>query len=283
MNIIKLTDPKYFKWITYPDNQISLTLTDEYLKLRNAYELDTIYQSIASYTDLIRLLTLKQLEPALHELNLIAPYIFASRSDKQVVPNSSIDVKIVADIINSCNFKSVTVYDPHSAVTSALINNCNPVSLESWARDYILENWTIGSTYLISPDIGAYHKTEHIVQSIRSIFADFTVPDAIVFHKTRNSEGHISFDCPNIPTDETFLNKTFIICDDLIDGGMTFTLIANGIKKVNPNSTVILIVTHGLFSKGIDLPNIDKIYVTDSIETVRQYPESSKFIIHSIF
>jgi len=65
-------------------------------------------------------------------------------------------------------------------------------------------------------------------------------------------------------------NKTCVICDDIIDGGATFIILADLLKKMGANK-VYLIVTHGFFTKQYDvLKNIDGIYTTDSIKIINQ-------------
>jgi phosphoribosylpyrophosphate synthetase len=46
--------------------------------------------------------------------------------------------------------------------------------------------------------------------------------------------------------------KIGIIVDDICDSGMTFLKSADIIRKVNPDIELILIITHGIFSAGLE-------------------------------
>ena len=59
---------------------------------------------------------------------LYIPYFPASRQDRVMIKGEPLTVKIYADIINSLLFKKVIIFDAHSEVTPALINNCDVVS-----------------------------------------------------------------------------------------------------------------------------------------------------------
>lgn len=61
--------------------------------------------------------------------------------------------------------------------------------------------------------------------------------------------------------------KTFVILDDICDGGRTFANTAEILKKEYPNSKIILVVAHAILPFGVDLlkeKGIDKIYASDS-------------------
>ena len=61
-----------------------------------------------------------------------------------------------------------------------------------------------------------------------------------------------------------------VIADDLIDGGMTFILLAKALK-VKGAGKVILYGTHGIFSKGtkpLFEGGIDEVYSTNSFYDV---------------
>jgi ribose-phosphate pyrophosphokinase len=69
-----------------------------------------------------------------------------------------------------------------------------------------------------------------------------------------------------------------LIVDDICDGGATFIGIADAIHEKDPDADVRLYVTHGIFSKGIDVfkGKLNHIYVSNVFPDI---PESeSNFI-----
>lgn len=63
------------------------------------------------------------------------------------------------------------------------------------------------------------------------------------------------------------VDKHCVIVDDIIDGGYTFIELAKILKNKGAK-TVYLVVSHGIFSKGIDelKIHIDGVYTTNSIK-----------------
>ena len=59
---------------------------------------------------------------------LTIPYFPYARQDRVCNEGEALSVKVMADLINSLNCAGVTIYDPHSDVTPALLNNCRAIS-----------------------------------------------------------------------------------------------------------------------------------------------------------
>ena len=65
---------------------------------------------------------------------------------------------------------------------------------------------------------------------------------------------------------EIVVGKDILITDDICDGGMTFLKCAEALKEAGANS-VSLYVTHGIFSKGLDIFKglVDNIYCEQTV------------------
>jgi len=119
--------------------------------------------------------------------------------------------------------------------------------LEAFEKDY-------KKVMLIAPDAGASKKVAAIAEELGL--------GCVQALKHRNSEdGKLSnFEViGEIPEDHVGL-----IVDDIIDGGGTFA----GLAAQIPDRDIYLAVTHGVFSKGTDIPGIKKIWTTDSYQRV---------------
>lgn len=62
---------------------------------------------------------------------------------------------------------------------------------------------------------------------------------------------------------ENLHNKTCFMIDDISDGSGTFIVTAAALKKLGVKK-IVLVVSHGIFSRGCKLEQADEIYTTDS-------------------
>lgn len=68
-------------------------------------------------------------------INLKTPYFLGSRSDRKFEEGSNNYLKdVICPIINSLNFESVTVLDPHSDVLEACLTNFKQISNQSLVK-----------------------------------------------------------------------------------------------------------------------------------------------------
>ena len=221
----------------------------------------TVKAFIHSANDIMELLLVKN---AIDETNfyraihLIIPYVPYARQDRVCNEREALSIKVMCDLINSMNFNMVTIYDPHSDVTPALINNCVVIS-----QDQILAHFDdldMEEMTLVSPDAGAEKKT----LKVAAAYGGLKVVNA---NKQRNTETgeivgtHVDFG-------KGIYGEDLLIVDDICDGGRTFIELAKKLVKGNPNS-ISLYVTHGIFSKGVGVlfdAGISKVYTTNSFE-----------------
>lgn len=189
----------------------------------------------------------------IQQIRLIMPYVPYARQDRVCNPGESLSIRAFAKIINSLEFNSVVIYDPHSDVTSALIDRCivekscvlmqKHIGLWSW----ICKEYADGTPlYLVSPDAGAVKKTYEIAKKFPQfkgiIFAE-KVRDVATGNIVRTSIGQLPDD---------FCDAKLLICDDICDGGRTFIELGKVLKAYNPKE-MNLYVTHGIFSQGEDI------------------------------
>jgi ribose-phosphate pyrophosphokinase len=194
-------------------------------------------------------------------IRLVMPYVPYSRQDRVMNPGESLSIKVFADLINSCHFEEVEIWDPHSDVTSALINNISAASQEDCLTWTLLGNRTYGigikdsvsvsDSILICPDAGARKKVLKLAQHFgikRVIYAD-KVRELATGNilKTTIDFGGLTFDS----------DVNFLIIDDICDGGRTFIEIVKVLyQALSPENSFKayfhLHVTHGFFTQGLD-------------------------------
>lgn len=192
------------------------------------------------------------------EIEVFIPYLPFARQDRVMVSGEPLSVKVISDLINLQNYSKVTIYDAHSEVSLALINNAVGIDNHSFVKEVLKDK----ENYLIcSPDAGAYKKIFKLCQKIG--YKD----EIVLCNKVRDvSNGKIQ----NIMIANNDLQgKDLYIVDDICDGGGTFTILSKELKKKNCGK-VNLIVSHGIFSKGEEplKENIDMVYTTDSFKDI---------------
>ena len=164
------------------------------------------------------------------------PYLLGARYDRLMRPGDSLDLEVIANLINSADFAGVTLFDVHSDVATALIRRSRNINNECVVRA------ASGPTevVLILPDSGAAKKADH--------YRDWSpaITDVVQCRKSRDAmSGRISL---VVPDPDLCRGRSCLIVDDLCDGGATFLSIAQQIKCRD----ITLAVSHGIFSKGLN-------------------------------
>jgi ribose-phosphate pyrophosphokinase len=113
--------------------------------------------------------------------------------------------------------------------------------------------------YIIAPDKGATFRAQSLANAAR------VKTPVIQCEKVRDfaTGKFMGFNLPPLPGVGSYL-----IVDDICDGGGTFNLLAEEFLKdqYGKDSDLALLVSHGIFSKGLDAihPKIGSIFTTDS-------------------
>ena len=190
------------------------------------------------------------------------PYLPYSRQDRVCAPGQAFSLQVLAEVL--CSFSpdaskrmAITTWDCHSPVGLSLLGAKNIPSYELIKHSNELSALIRSSkSVLVSPDKGAIERTKQVAKA-------FGQKIIVQTNKVRDPQsGKI------IRTDvdvDDLTGKTAIIIDDICDGGMTFIKLAEQLKQRNANR-IVLYVTHGIFSKGLDVFDglIDKIFTTNS-------------------
>lgn len=189
----------------------------------------------------------------LAKIHLNLPYIPYARQDRVCNAGEALSIKAVARLINAQNYATVSVVDPHSPVSVALIDRVQVSDqfdvFSSIKQDW--HNWTI-----VAPDMGASKKVEDFAKRVGAA-------GVIYFNKTRElATGKITgMHCLNA-IDPL---QNYLVLDDICDGGRTFIELAAKFSD-GGKGLLELAVTHGIFSKGVDCvaEHFDKIHTTNS-------------------
>lgn len=276
-----------YKISKFPDGQQTIDITNLYItsptveirsRLNNFKDLELIVCA----NQALRNLGIKDIE-------LYVPYFIGGRSDRKFQEGGIHYLKqVIAPIINLQQFSKVTVIDPHSDVLESVLNSFNKrnhYDFIKWALTKIdNKDGAQNRITLVSPDSGAYKK-------IFDVAKFFKIPNVVTANKVRDViSGNIIK--TEVPVTVNDAGKTFVIIDDICDGGRSFIEISKAIKSItdlssvsNEPTKVYLIVTHGIFSNSfLELSrHLDGIFTTNSVsnvdvEFVSDYTVNKEFV-----
>ncbi|BDU23921.1 ribose-phosphate diphosphokinase [Flavobacterium sp. GSB-24] len=188
-------------------------------------------------------------------IDLFIPYFPAARQDRVMIPGEPLSVKVYADIINALQLNKVFVFDAHSEVTPALLNNSTVIPNYTFIREVL--NRIGENVKLISPDGGALKKIYKVSEFLGGA-------EVVECSKSRDVKtGRLS----GFKVYEDDLQGIdCLIVDDICDGGGTFVGLAEELKNKNAGK-LYLAVSHGIFNKGFEVLNcFDAIFTTNSVK-----------------
>ena len=210
------------------------------------------------------------------KIETFLPYFPYARQDRVMVDGEPFSVGVMSNILNTFSFDRVHVYDPHSDVTPALINNVRVIDNSSFVASALknIEN-SFGESIVVSPDAGAEKKIYNLAEKLK-------LNDVVLGSKHRDvTTGKLT----NFDFRGDVKDKNCVMVDDIADGGGTFIGLANRLKEGGAKS-IHLVVSHGIFSKGTNflLDNgIDSIHTTDSVTSQELSNDTPSLEIYNLW
>ena len=207
-------------------------------------------------------------------VHLDMPYIPNARQDRVKSSSDLFTLKYFAELLNALKFDRVTVLDPHSSVSEALIDNLRVESAKRYIHDVLdklpIRMWEVDSPSsferlkkfsltMFYPDEGAMKRYAGMVN----------LPYAFGIKK-RNWETGVIEGLDVAGAVDQIVGRDILIVDDICSRGGTFYHSAKKLKELGAKD-IYLYVSHcentileGDLLKG-DL--IKKVFTTDSIFT----------------
>lgn len=205
--------------------------------LSNKYNECNVTWTFENEAELIHLAQLKQLlDLEFNHIKLILPYLPYARQDKQVSNKSTFALNTFAMILNSLKFSEVHIYDPHSDEAKILINKVFVISPSNEINDALVKTQAISCF----PDKGAAVRYSKMIGQFTTVTCE----------KIRDQ---LTGDITGFKTEDRIMpNMDYLIIDDICDGGRTFIEAAKVLHAGGANN-VHLYVSHGIFSKGLEI------------------------------
>lgn len=254
--MIKVNDTE-IKVGHFPDGTQSIEFSDDqpYYSINEVewfYDSDEEVFTLMCVVDMIRRISKNP------RIKLWIPYLPNARMDRIKKPEQNFSLKVFANFINSLNFDKVVVYNVHSNVSEALIDNIVNI-------DPIFDVDTVISEYkpdvIYFPDEGACKRYADL-----ACIKECGLPVIFGIKKRDFATGKILG--LDVVSDIDLKGKKVLIVDDICSAGGTFKFSAMKLKELGA-SDVALYVSHceDNIQNG-DLLKTDlvsKIYTTDSI------------------
>lgn len=240
-----------YRLFFFPAGEAHIVLSDDIAYLFNV-DIEFEYENDCEWFQLLLIAEVLRRNSVVID-HLYIPYIPCGRQDRANSNGEAFSLRVVADIINRVGANTVHVVDPHSYVSEALINNCKVTHQYEVLSEFFSgkENY-----WLVSPDAGAAKK----IWALAKVTAPLGVLEC---GKQRDVlTGEIMGVTLPMIVSSVKDGAELIICDDIADGGASFVYLAKNLKSILPNNPITLMVSHGIFSRGLEVFDglIEEIY-----------------------
>lgn len=239
----------------FPDGTLLLK-TEDFRGYKDSVKIEWHYESDA---ELFTIICLAKKAP---RKELFLPYIPHARQDRVKHGEDTFTLRYFAEVINSLDFETVTVLDPHSTVSEALIDRIvirNPKQYADMAIEAACAECNCEELILFFPDEGASKRYANL----------FQLPYVFGIKKREWKTGNIQ-GLDVVDNGFDLQGKNVLIIDDICSRGGTFYHSAKKLKELGA-AKVFLYITHceNTILEGEVLTGglIERVFTTDSIFT----------------
>lgn len=250
---------------TFPNGE-SLIKINQFNEVKQHYQIELRFED---NSDLMKLYMLKKhLDNEGKLCRLVMSYMPYSRMDR--TKNEFVfTLKYICQFINDLNFYKVTITEPHSDVTEALLDRCNVNWIAKELVHKVLSEIPMFNVLIFFPDYGAYKRYS-------SLFKDIGFPIAWGNKHRDFSTGKITH-MEVMDTNKSF--ESVIIVDDLCSYGGTFIIAGKALRELGARKIFLCVahceksITKGdIFTTDI----IDHVITTNSILQTSDLTEKQK-------
>lgn len=199
------------------------------------------------------------------DIHLEMPYVPYGRQDRICNTGEAHSLRVFARLIESQDYKTITIFDPHSDVQSGLLNAKIKDNFDFLSDAYhkIPHSTIEGTTMfpmLIAPDAGATKRVAKIADRLNRDFAQAL--------KHRHPETR---EVTGINIYGNVSGRNCVVVDDILSGGATAIGIAEALKREGANS-LYLVISHveGEYGLRRVLEHYENVFVTNSMGELPQ-------------
>ncbi len=184
-----------------------------------------------------------------NDIDLDILYLPYARQDRVCSIGEAHSLEVICDVITNLDVSVVRLWDVHNKEkTLELLDSHLCIHLDSYDifdRFKILDEFDLSNLILCAPDDNAYQRVSEVANQHHQ-----TIP--VVINKVRDSESGKITGMKWNKNNRRVDGWNVLIIDDICDGGSTFLQAAQILKEQGAEN-LYLYVTHGIFSKGLDL------------------------------
>ena len=183
------------------------------------------------------------------DIDLDILYLPYARQDRVCSPGEANSLQFICEFLDKLDLTTIRIWDIHNELNTAELFTETTVGFVTatniFDRYRILDDFDTSNLIICSPDDGAFGRVADLCDY-------FNLPMPVTLHKVRCPDtGRITgmnFD----KYSRNVESYNILIIDDICDGGATFNQAAQVLKEKGAIN-LYLYVTHGIFSKGLDL------------------------------
>lgn len=201
----------------------------------------------------------------------IIPWMGYCIQDKVFRRGEPLSARVVADIIQSTQVKTVITLDLHNETTLGFFSepiihlSATPLFVDFFKKKNQID-------MVVAPDMGAAKESGKVAQAL-------DLPLATISKKRDLETGKVQI----LGIDSQVKGKRVLITDDFISTGSTLIQTAQYLKEQGAKKITVA-VTHHLFvpqtQEKLEASPINELYVTDTV--VNKYPTSKKLKVISV-
>ncbi|WP_434643805.1 ribose-phosphate diphosphokinase [Achromobacter piechaudii] len=231
----------------FPGGESQVTVPASLRAVADAATEFRIHALLTSANDVMQLLmltdALRRLNPAA-PVHLDMPYVPYARQDRVCNPGEALGAAVFCKLINDQQYATVTITEPHSDVTPALLQRVRIIDASAFVARALSAPAFAGGVTLMAPDAGARKRVQALAKKLG--VADVRYAEKVRDPQTgRIVETRVPDDIPDQPV---------LVLDDICDGGRTFLELARALRD-KTRQPLYLYVTHGIFSHGLTALN----------------------------
>lgn len=236
----KTVTPAAFR---FPGGEMQVTIPAGLREQADAAREFRVHALLKSADDVMQLLlltdALRRLNPAA-PVHLDMPYVPYARQDRVCNPGEALGAAVFCKLINDQQYATVTIVEPHSDVTPALLQRVRVIDAAAFLKKALAAPAFAQGVTLMAPDAGARKRVQSLAKTLG--VADVRYAEKVRDPQTgRITETRVPDDIPAQPV---------LVVDDICDGGRTFLELAAALAD-KTRQPLYLYVTHGIFSKGL--------------------------------
>lgn len=194
------------------------------------------------------------------KITLEIMYFPYARQDRRCKEGEAYSLRVFLRFLEMLRIDEIITADVHSSVATEI--SSIPIRVKSAAyiisQDNTVDELADVADVVICPDRGATARGKEVAEIL-------DLPVAFAEKARLSIDSIVTRLC--LGSEKLITGKNVLIVDDICDGGGTFLALIK-LLKMHDVQKIYLYVTHGIFSRGIDIlldAGVEKIYTTDSI------------------